>query len=254
MISVIFDDAVDLAEGRRRVPERLARVRAAPARRARRRARARRGGDRPDLLVHRRRRRARPGPAARDPGLVRPSPARLGRRAWPTSRASAASRSSTRSSPDPNRLRASSACRSRDVVRGRRDVKRLGRAAMSSTRGTPNTWCAGVGWLGASARARRRDVRPQPRRPRPGKRRRAASPTAGRSGSARSPRSRIGPGLSPRRPRERRQRGHRRRGPDGPRRKPARSHPPHQGQDPRACRPGLPRGRRGSSRSTTAPR
>ena len=58
--------------------ERLARCERELPRGATPRAHARRRGDRPDLLVHRRGRGIRPGPAARDPGLVRPPPARLG--------------------------------------------------------------------------------------------------------------------------------------------------------------------------------
>ena len=101
MISVIFDDESDLAEGRRRVAERLARVQGQLPAGANPELTPDARGDRPDLLVHRRGRQPRPGPAARDPGLVRPAPARLGPRASPRSRASAGSRSSTRSCPTP---------------------------------------------------------------------------------------------------------------------------------------------------------
>ncbi len=80
MISVIFDDGVDSAEARRRVGERLTQLQGELPAGATPELDARHTGDRTDLLVHRRGRWIGPGPAPRDSGLVRPTPARLGSR------------------------------------------------------------------------------------------------------------------------------------------------------------------------------
>ena len=105
MISVIFEEGISSAEGRRRVADRLARVQAELPEDARAGAGAGRAGDRADLLVHGRGGGARPGPAAGDPGLVRSAADRRRSRAWPRWRAWAGFPSSTRSRPTCDRLR-----------------------------------------------------------------------------------------------------------------------------------------------------
>ena len=83
MINIIFDDNVDFYFARQRVLERLTLGQHLPAAGRGALHGPRRHGPGPDLLVHGRRRRAGPGPAPRDPGLVRPLPAQLGPRRGP---------------------------------------------------------------------------------------------------------------------------------------------------------------------------
>ena len=178
------------------------------------------------------------GSARSRTGTSAPSSARS--RAWPRSRASAGFPIEYQVVPDPDRLRVFGVI-AQGRRRGRRRRRTPRRAATSSTRGTPSTWCgASAGW------AHRR--RPATSRSTP-----IAPCATWRTWSCRSPGGgtiRLAevadvatrPRLPPRRPGERRQRGHRRRGPDGPRREPARGHAPHQGQDPRA--PDRPAARR----------
>ena len=101
MISVIFDDGYPIGEARRRVAERLASVQAQLPAGATPELAPDCAGDRPDLLVHGRGGRPRPGPAAGDPGLVRPPAARLGPGRGGGLERRRVSRSSTRSRPTP---------------------------------------------------------------------------------------------------------------------------------------------------------
>ena len=107
-------------------------------------------GDRPDLLVHGRGRRARPGPAPRDPGLVRPPAARLGAgRGGGLERRRIPDRVRGRARPRP------AAALRRDAQRASSRRSRASNAAAGGHvvhKGNAEYVVRGVGWLGASTR------------------------------------------------------------------------------------------------------
>ena len=121
-----------------------------------------------------------------------------------------------------------------DGRRRRRRARRTRRSAGTSIqKGNAEYVVRGVGWLGASRRARRRSFDPR-RSSATWRTSSCRGRAAARSGWPTWPTVAIGPGF---------RRGvlekdgnevDRRRGPDGPRREPARGHPADQGQDPRA--------------------
>ena len=129
-------------------------------------------------------------------------------------RASAGSRSSTRSRPTPTGSRLFGVSLN-DVVEAVARRRTPPRAATSSTRGTPSTWCgASAGWAPRPGRA---TIASTPRGPSATWRTWSCSTRRGRDDPARRGRpGRDRARLPPRRPGEGRQRGHRRRGPDGP--------------------------------------
>ena len=240
MISVIFDDGVDRRRGRAGGwPSGWRESRASCPPGATPELTPDAAGDRPDLLVHRRGRRPRPGPAARDPGLVRPPAARLG-----AGRGRGLER---RRVPDrvPGRRPTPTGCgvfgvTLKDVV----EAVATSNAASGGHvvhKGNAEYVVRGVGWLGASPTPGDESFDPGA----PSATWRTSScraPAAGTIRLAEVADGRDRARLPPRRPREGRQRGHRRRGLDGPRREPARGHAPDQGQDPRAA--GRPAARR----------
>ncbi len=101
MINIIFDDNIDFYFARQRVLERLSLASTFLPPRRRAVSGSGRHGPGPDFLVHRRGRRAGPGPAAGDSGLVRPLPTQFGARRCPGGVRRAASRSNIRSTSIP---------------------------------------------------------------------------------------------------------------------------------------------------------
>ena len=208
-------------------------------------------GDRPDLLVHASKAAGSTwaGCARSRTGTSGPSSARS--RAWRRSSSVGGFPIEYEVAPDPDRLRLFGVTL-KDVVEA---VAASNAAAGGHVRpqGERRVRGAGRRLAGRLADARRRVVR---RRAAPfATWRTCVAAAAGRRDdpARRGRRGRDRARLSPRRAGEGRQRGHRRRGPDGPRREPARGHAPDQGEDPRAA--SRPAARAfGSSRSTTGRR
>ena len=238
-ISVIFDDGVEFQEA----PQARGRAAGQDRRRASRRRLAAPGSrfarDRPDLLVHGRGSRPRPGPAQRPSrtGTSARSSARWP--AWPRFRASAGIPSSIEVAVDPRQASGARSHARRGAGRGRR-VELGGGRARRRQGATPSTSCAAsAGWVHPAAPVTNRSTPSKPSstwRTSP-----CAAREAGSIRLAEVARVSIAPGYPPRRPGEGRQRGRRRRGPDGARREPARGDAPAQGQD-HGAEPGLPAG------------